>query len=182
MEISILIDRRLAGYLGRRAREKVDEIEYRAEIRAAYVGELGGAATAAALAARADFTADQQTKIEALGRLERHVAHLLQPVLVRLQLEVGATDGIEAAARSRAAAIADWPMLIGQFGERLRPYIDRFDRLLANAAPQDLSALQVLAEHEHALAAFGLAEAAGQGDRSILHLTRLLSQPCSSQD
>jgi len=149
----------------------MDDEDYRGEILWAYLGELGGAATAAALAARPDFSPEQRRKSEAFGRMERHVARLLEPVLERLEVKVGDTSEIETAARTRAAAITDWAMLVTAFGERLQPYIRRFDRLRENAAPPDVSALTALADHEYALAAFGRAEAAGDGEDSLRHLT-----------
>lgn len=152
----------------------MDPSQYRAEIRSAYVGELAGAETAAALLARENFTPEQRVKIEAIGQLELHVAKSLEPLVRWYNLEVGDLGEIMVKARTRAAATADWTAFLREFGDRLQPFTDRFDRLKANAQPQDLSALALLAEHEHALAAFGQDERAGRTDQSLPHLLRLL--------
>jgi len=156
----------------------LDEVEYRDEIYSAYLGEVGGAVLARVLADRQDFTADQRRKLATFSRLETRVANELETVLRRLGGTFGSTREVSAAAVARADAIAHWAMFVEQLGDRLVPYILRFERLAASAKPQDESALQLLVEHERALWYFGRDEAEGRVEKSIQHLNRLLPGEC----
>lgn len=147
---------------------------YRAEILAAYQGEIAAAAVARVLAGRLDLTADQRVKLDAFERLELKVAAALAPVLARLGVELGDPAPLEAAGRARAEAIGGWDDLIAQFGDRLIPYIESFDRLRDAAEPEDAQALTLLSAHEHALLAFGRAEAEGRTEVSLACLAALL--------
>ncbi len=139
----------------------MDDAIYRAELLAAYEGEIGGEITAATLIRHLAVDPVRAVKLDLLRRLEARVGAALAPIVERLGARPADMDRIAAGARDRALAIADWETLIGHFGPQLQPYVTRFEALRQAARPGDEAALDLLVAHEQALIQFGELETAG---------------------
>lgn len=139
----------------------MDDETYRAEVLAAYEGELGGEIIAAALIDLLRVSDARKVKLDLLRRLEARVGSALAPVAARLGAVPADRAGLAARARDRARAVGSWDDLIAQFGPRLDPHVARFEALHAAARPGDAAALALLVAHERALIAFGRLERAG---------------------
>lgn len=149
----------------------MDDDAYRAELLAAYEGELGGEITSAALIGHLVVDEARQVKLDLLRRLEARVAAALAPIVARLGAAPADRAALAARAHDRALAIDSWEALIAQFGPRLDPYVARFEALHAAARPGDAAALALLVAHERALVDFGRLERAGDaaGALACLH-------------
>ncbi|WP_375392393.1 hypothetical protein [uncultured Sphingomonas sp.] len=139
----------------------MDDETYRAEILAAYEGEIGGEITSATLIGRLTLDDTRRAKLELLRRLEVRVGAALAPIVDRLGATPADRASLAVAARERALAVGDWAELIEQFGPRLEVYVARFEALHAAARPGDEESLALLVAHERALIAFGRFERAG---------------------
>lgn len=139
----------------------MDDATYRAEIVAAYEGEMGGEITSAALKQHLAVEGTRALKLDLLQRLEARVGAALAPIVARLGAGPANRNGLAERARRRALAVSDWDDLIAQFDARLTPYVARFEVLRAAARPGDEPALALLVDHERALIDFGRLEAAG---------------------
>lgn len=139
----------------------MDDETYRAEIRAAYEGELGGEITSAALIDILRVDDARKAKLDLLRRLEARVGSALAPIVARLGAAPADRAALAARARDRACTVGSWEDLIAQFGPRLDCYVERFEALHAAARPGDADALALLVAHERALIAFGRLERAG---------------------
>lgn len=139
----------------------MDDELYRAELLAAYEGELGGEITSAALMARLVVDDARKVKLDLLRRLEARVAAALAPIAARLGAMPADRTGLAARARERALAVDSWEELIAQFGPRLDVYVARFEALHVAARPGDEAALALLVAHERALIDFGRLERSG---------------------
>lgn len=140
----------------------MDDTTYRAEVLAAYEGELGGEITSAVLMRHLGVDGARAVKLDLLRRLEARVGAALAPIVARLGAEPSDRDGLADRARDRALATGSWDELIAQFGPRLDPYVARFEALHAAARPGDEAALALLVAHEQALIEFGRLETAGE--------------------
>lgn len=139
----------------------MDDAIYRAEILAAYEGEIGGEITSATLIRHLAVDAARTVKLDLLRRIEARVGAALAPIVERLGAAPADLDGIAARARERALAIEDWDALITHFGPQLDSYVRRFETLRDAARPGDEAALALLVAHERALITFGERESAG---------------------
>lgn len=139
----------------------MDDETYRAEIFAAYEGEIGGEITSATLIRRLTVDDTRRVKLELLRRLEMRVGAALAPIAERLGAVPADHAGLAARARDRALAVDSWEELIAQFGPRLDAYVARFEALHAAARPDDEAALALLVAHERALVDFGRLERNG---------------------
>ena len=139
----------------------MDDDRYRAEVLAAYEGELGGEITSAVLMGHLAAEGRRAVKLDLLRRLEVRVGAALEPIVARLGAQPADRDGLAARARARALAVGSWDELIAQFGPRLDAYVVRFEALHAAARPGDEAALALLVAHERALIEFGRLETAG---------------------
>ena len=124
----------------------MDDETYRAEILAAYEGEIGGEIISAALIGRLVVDDARKVKLDLLRRLGAAPAD---------------RAGLAARARDRALSVDRWEDLIAQFGPRLDAYVARFEALHAAARPGDEAALALLVAHERALVDFGRLERSG---------------------
>jgi hypothetical protein len=152
----------------------MEAADYREEVRLAYLGEVRAAETFDGLLDRLVLTDLQRSNLAALRDVERYVASVLAPVLERLGLAPDDTVEAIAEARSRVATIDSWAALVARLGDRLLPYIARYDALRDAAGPADRDAMRLLSEHEHALLAFGRLERDGEGERSLAVLLAVL--------
>ncbi len=139
----------------------MDDEMYRAEILAAYEGELGGEIISAMLARHLVVDDARKVKLDLLRRLEARVGAALAPIAARLGAVPAERAALAARARERALAIDGWEDLIAQFGPRLDSYVARFEALHAAARPGDAATLALLVAHEQALIAFGRLERDG---------------------
>lgn len=139
----------------------MDDETYRAEVLAAYEGELGGEISSAVLMDHLDTDDTRAVKLDLLRRLETRVGAVLAPIVARLGAGLTDRAGLAARARDRALAIGSWEELIAQFGPRLDVHVARFEALHAAARPCDEAALALLVAHERALIAFGRLEREG---------------------
>lgn len=139
----------------------MDDATYRAEILAAYEGEIGGEIVSAALLDRLVVDEARKVKLDLLRRLEARVAAVLAPIAARLGAAPADRDSLAERARDRALAVDRWEELIAQFGPRLDVYVARFEALHAAARPGDEAALALLVAHERALVGFGRLERSG---------------------
>lgn len=140
---------------------RMDDDLYRAEVLAAYAGELGGEITAAVLIGHLVVDDMRKVKLDLLRRLEARVGAALAPIVARLGAAPPDREELAARARDRALALDSWDELVAQFGPRLDAYVARFEALHAAARPGDEPALALLVAHERALIAFGRMERAG---------------------
>lgn len=139
----------------------MDDATYRAEILAAYEGEIGGEITSAILIRHLAVDAIRAEKLDLLRRLEDRVATALAPIVKRLGATPADPIRIAEDARSRALAIDTWEALIVHFGPQLDAYVKRFEVLRNAARPGDETVLDLLVAHERALIDFGISEVAG---------------------
>ena len=139
----------------------MDDATYRAEVLAAYEGEIGGEIVAAVLASHLAADGPRALKLDLLRRLEARVGVALEPIVARLGARPADRTGLAARARDRALAIESWDQMIAQLGPQLLTYVARFQALRAAARPGDEAALGLLVAHERALIEFGRLEAAG---------------------
>ena len=139
----------------------MDDARYRAEIFAAYEGEIGGEMISAILADHLAVDDARAVKLDLLGRLEARVGAALAPIVARLGAGPVDLSRIAEVAWARALSVESWEALIAQFGPRLDPFVARFEALRAAARPGDEAALSLLVAHELALVEFGRLEAAG---------------------
>lgn len=143
----------------------MDDATYRAEILAAYEGELGGEVSSAVLMRHLATDGPRAVKLDLLRRLEARVGAALEPIVARLGMAPADRAGLAARARDRALTICSWEDLIAQFGPRLDDYVARFEALHAAARVGDEAPLALLVAHERALIEFGRLESAGDGSR-----------------
>ena len=145
----------------------MDDATYRAEILAAYEGELGGEITSATLIEHLAVDATRAAKLDLLRRLEARVGAALAPIVERLGAAPADRDGIATRARDRALAVGSWEALIVHFGPQLDVYVKRFEILREAARPGDEATLDLLVAHEQALIRFGELESAGDGPAAL---------------
>ncbi len=139
----------------------MDDAAYRAEILAAYEGEIGGEITSAVLMDHLAADGTRAVKLDLLRRLEARVGAALEPIVARLGALPADREDLADRARERALAVGSWEALIAHFGPRLDAYVARFEALHAAARPGDEPALALLVAHERALIDFGRLETAG---------------------
>ena len=139
----------------------MDDATYRAEVLAAYEGELGGEISATLLKRHLAADGTRAVKLDLMRRLEARVGAALEPIVARLGAAPADRHGLAERARARALAIGSWDELIAEFGPRLDAYVARFEALHAAARPGDEAALALLVAHERALIDFGRLERAG---------------------
>lgn len=128
-------------------------------LRAAYLGEVAGAAFAQAFAAGTEEARERET-CALIARLETATARIIAPLLDSLP----DPEAIDAACRrgeATAERISDWATLIDYSAHGLDGYVEDFERLRDAAPAADRPALDLLVDHEHALRRFGLASIAG---------------------
>ena len=157
----------------------MDDASYRAEIAAAYEGELGGEAISALLAERLHLPGARAVKLDLLRRIEVRVGAALAPIARRLGAPPVDLDRVAEVAGARALSVGSWEELIAQLGPRLAAIVVRFQALQAAARPGDEAALALLVAHEEALIAFGRLEASGDEAGALACLRQAVGQGAS---
>ena len=108
----------------------------------------------------------QKGKMKLLGKVERHAAEAVRPLLEKYNLkprpdkELGPI-GVESIKDSRKR---NWRDLMIYMSERYVGYVDDFEALERMAPECDLPALKILTDHEVAAIEFANLEIAGDGD------------------
>jgi dimethylamine/trimethylamine dehydrogenase len=129
--------------------------------------EVAGEAYFHALAEHVDEPGAKE-KLHLLAEVERCAANSVRPLLARHGLEPRDRAVLAEEGRSHIARHRDmtWPAIVADMAERYPAYIDDFERLEAMAPAEDLPALKILTEHEHAAIAFANRELAGDAQSS----------------
>ncbi len=105
-------------------------------------------------------------KLILLAEVERCAANSVRPLLRKHGLTPRGDAVLEREGRDHVARHQDltWTEMVTYMAERYPGYIDDFEGLEAMASADDLPALKVLTEHEHAAIAFANKELAGAAD------------------
>lgn len=128
-------------------------IDYASELLHCFEGEVAGAAYFAALAAWHDGLG--RDALQRFSEVERITAAALHPIVQRRGLV--AADAEELRRRGEANAASEraltWDGLVGEMCEHYPRYVLEFERLLTITPVEDRAAVQLLVDHEAALAA-----------------------------
>lgn len=102
-------------------------------------------------------------KLHLLGEVERCAADSVRPLLAKHGLQPRDDAVLIEEGKSHVARHQDltWREMVTYMATRYPGYIDDFEGLEAMAPPEDLPALKILTEHEHAAIAFANKELAG---------------------
>ena len=105
-------------------------------------------------------------KLILLAEVERCAANSVRPLLKKHGLRPRDAGVLEREGRDHVARHQDltWTEMVTYMAERYPGYIDDFEGLEAMAPAEDLPALKILTEHEHAAIAFANKELAGVAD------------------
>ena len=105
-------------------------------------------------------------KLHLLAEVERCAADSVRPLLAKHGLQQRDDAVLIEEGRSHVARHQDlsWHEMVTYMATRYPGYIDDFEGLEAMAPPEDLPALKILTEHEHAAIAFANKELAGDAD------------------
>jgi hypothetical protein len=148
----------------------MNNVDYVAALRSAYVGELVGERLYRELAVRRTSD-DERAKLDAIASVERLTYERLRPIATRLGIQPVETEWRPIVERRTAQlaplcwsdfidkALLDWP-----------PYIARFAAIAPLAPPCDQAALTQLVDHEVALVEFARRERAAPGSAESLRV------------
>jgi hypothetical protein len=121
---------------------------------------------------------DQKYKLALFLQLESEAKVRLRPLLSRYGLEL-VEDQRQ---RSTGAAVAEkfasmtWTDAMATFADLARPYLERFQSLLAAAAPEDAPMVRFMVAHEAMIIRIAEREAVGEGSMDC-ELLPMLSYP-----
>jgi hypothetical protein len=149
----------------------VDQDWYRAEISELYKAEVLGEGLASRWL-ELSSSPDQRYKLALFLQLESEAKVWLRPLLARHGIDVVEDQ----AQRSAGAAVAEkfaampWQDAMATLAVLARPYLERFEALLAVALPEDAPWVRFMAVHEGSVIRIAQREAAGEGcmDRELL--------------
>jgi hypothetical protein len=136
---------------------------YRAGIAELYAAEVLGEALASRWL-ELSASADQKFKLALFLQLESEAKVRLRPLLARHGLDLVENQG----QRSAGSAVAEefaampWKDAMATLADLARPYLERFQALLAVAAPEDLPLVSFMVTHEAAVIGIAKREAAGE--------------------
>jgi hypothetical protein len=123
-------------------------------------------------------TPDQKYKLALFLQLESEAKVRLRPLLARHGLDLVEDQN----QRSAGAAVAEkfasmpWKDAMATFADLARPYRERFQALLAAAAPEDAPLVRFMVAHEATVIRIAEGEAAGDGQMDN-ELVSMLSYP-----
>jgi hypothetical protein len=121
---------------------------------------------------------DQKYKLSLFLQLESEAKVRLRPLLARHGIDV-AEDSRQRAAGAAAAenfASMSWKEAMATLAELARPYLERFETLLAAASREDLPMVSFMVAHEAAVIRIAEREAIGDGSMDN-ELLSMLSYP-----
>ncbi|MEO0328136.1 MAG: FAD-dependent oxidoreductase [Pseudomonadota bacterium] len=117
---------------------------------------------------------EDATKMHLLGKVERHCAEIVAPLIEKYGLTVRPREELLAEGRYDAESAPDgFPEIIARMRETFPAYIADFKALESMAPPQDLPILKRMTEHELVAIAFLEAEYAGSEDATAPLLSYL---------
>jgi hypothetical protein len=149
----------------------MDQDSYRAEISELYKAEVLGEGLASRWL-ELSSNPDQRYKLALFLQLESEAKVRLRPLLARHGIDVVEDQ----AQRSAGAAVAEkfaampWKEAMATFADLARPFLERFETLLAVALPEDAPLVRFMVVHEGSVIRIAQREAAGEGcmDRELL--------------
>ncbi len=105
-------------------------------------------------------------KLRLLAAVECRAARAVQPLVARHGLVPRGAAELAALGASHVAAHRDltWHGFLTHMATRYPAYIDEFETLERMAPPEDLPALEILTDHEHAAIEFARRDLAGRPD------------------
>jgi hypothetical protein len=132
----------------------------------AYQGEVLGEALFAALAERCGDDTDRRAKLDVLTRLERATKDAMRPALERRGVDTAPhpTTLETAGAFADTAAAMPWHDLLASFEPTTAKYVAVYEAL--GAAGEDPALVELLLQHERALAEFAGRELRGDTETS----------------
>jgi len=155
----------------------MDQDAYRAGIGELYAAEVLGEGLASRWL-ELSSNPDQKYKLALFLQLESEAKVRLRPLLARYGLDVVEDQG----QRSAGAAVAEkfaampWKEAMATLADLARPYLERFQALLAIAIPEDAPLVRFMVAHEGLVIRIAQREAAGDGCMD-LELLPMLSYP-----
>jgi hypothetical protein len=155
----------------------MDQDAYRARIGELYAAEVLGEGLASRWL-KLTSNPDQKYKLALFLQLESEAKVRLRPLLARHGLDVVEDDG----QRSAGAAVAEkfaampWIEAMATFADLARPYLERFQALLAVALPEDVPLMRFMVVHEASVIRIAQREAAGD-ECMDLELLPMLAYP-----
>jgi hypothetical protein len=153
----------------------MDRDSYLAGVAELYTGEIIGEGLASRWLELTDDP-QRQYKLMLLLQFESEAKVRLRPFLARLGLSIAESAEARSAGVGAADTFAQLPWCEGmqQLADLSRPYLERYQALLAAAPPADQPWVSFMAVHEAAVVRFAELEA-GQGDGAVHALLPLLS-------
>ena len=143
-----------------------------------YQGEVFGEAIFRELAEKA---ADPEIayKWRVLEQLERETKERLKPLVADLGGDTAEDPASFAQGEEYAAkwAAQSWDEVMLDLQKELPQYVRFFEKLEADARPEDRAVLAAVTAHEKAIAAFADLEVAGRGEASAEPVLALLENP-----
>jgi hypothetical protein len=155
----------------------MDQGTYRAGVAELYAAEVLGEGLASRWL-ELSAGAIQKYKLALFLQLESEAKVRLRPLLARHGLDL-VEDPRQ---RSAGAAVAErfasipWKDAMAEFAVLARPYVERFQTLLAAAPAEDVPLVSFMVDHEAAVIRIAQREAAGEGVMDRVLLT-MLSYP-----
>ncbi len=155
----------------------MDQDAYRARIGELYAAEVPGEGLASRWL-ELSSNPDQRYKLALFLQLESEAKVRLRPLLARHGIEVVEDQG----QRSAGAAVAEkfaampWKEAMATFADFARPYLERFQALLAVALPEDAPLVRFMVAREGSVIRVAQREAAGD-ECMDLELLPMLSYP-----
>lgn len=148
----------------------MDRQEFNEGLLRAYQDERAAVVTLRHLQERG-LSDEERDLAELFIRVETIVGDRLEPLVVRLGLPTGLDEDRLQRARARADFLGGWQAVVESLDKSLSHHVTRFQVLRAAAPPADREALDVLVDHEIALARFGalLREGKVEAARAALH-------------
>jgi hypothetical protein len=157
--------------------QSMDHDAYLAGIAELYAAEVLGEGLASRWL-ELSVTPDQKYKLALFLQLESEAKVKLRPLLARHGLDLVEDQN----QRSAGAAVAEkfasmtWKDAMAMFADLARPYLARFQTLLAAATPEDTPLVRFMVAHEGTVIRIAEGEAAGDGQMAN-ELVSMLSYP-----
>jgi len=155
----------------------MDQDSYRTGIGELYAAEVLGEGLASRwLELSSD--SDQKYKLALFLQLESEAKVRLRPLLARHGLNVVEDQDLRMAGAAVAEKFAamPWKEAMATLADLARPYLERFQTLLAVASPEDAPLIRFMVVHEGSVIRIAQREAAGEGCMD-LELIPMLSHP-----